>query len=590
MIQEEQSFLNIRQFVWQVIKPYGWWYFLVLQATIIGGSYIFINSYSIKLLVDAFSIDAPIEYSNLMLPIGLFIFAQVGNDLLWRISDFANSRSTPFIHKAIMLKSYNYVQYHSYDYFQNYSSGTIISKLKGILEGFERIFENIHYRAGLNFITMMSCVFSLLIVDTSVFLFMFLWVGIAMGVMYPICNMLNKLSDNLAESKHNVMGVFSDNIVNIYSLFYFAKRRSELASISDKISKQYIPHAVKFERSFFTLSLISNILYWFMLIFVFLFMIWLRKIGRISTGDFVFVMMTVLTITAELWTFTENVYELMKELGNFKASFSILNRPHDNVDKSSSRSFEILSTAIEFKDLTFQYESGNIIFDHLNLLIPAGQKIGIVGQSGAGKSTLISLLLKNFLPTKGQIIIDGHSIEDFNSDSIRSQIALIPQDIVLFHRTIGENIGYAKENATMDEIKLAAHFANIDTFIDSLPEKYDTFVGERGIKLSGGQRQRIAIARGFLKNASVTILDEATSSLDTATEQEIQKAIDKILSQKNTTVITIAHRLSSIRRMDRIVVMDGGKIIEDGSFDELLSKESGYFKKLWDNQVNGMVV
>lgn len=221
--------------------------------------------------------------------------------------------------------------------------------------------------------------------------------------------------------------------------------------------------------------------------------------------------------------------------------------------------------------------------------IKAGEKVGIVGHSGSGKSTLIALLLKNFKAGIGDIIIDNQSIYDTSSDSLREQISLIPQDIMLFHHSVGENIGYAKENALPHEIENAAKAANIHEFIESLPEKYNTIVGERGVKLSGGQRQRIAIARAILKNAPILVLDEATSSLDSHTEQEVQKSINTMLDIENVTIIAIAHRLSTIKHMDRIIVMDKGKIVEDGPFRELVRKEKGKFRELWEHQVNGFV-
>ncbi len=262
---------------------------------------------------------------------------------------------------------------------------------------------------------------------------------------------------------------------------------------------------------------------------------------------------------------------------------------------------------IHFKNIDFSYTDGNKVFSELSLGIAKGEKVGIVGHSGAGKSTLINLLLKNFAITNykywdrpakdsknsdegGNILINNQSIYDVSSDSLRSQISLIPQDIMLFHRSIGENIGYAKDSATQNEIEHAAKAANIHKFIETLPEKYSTLVGERGVKLSGGQRQRIAIARAILKNAPILILDEATSSLDSQTEQEIQKSINTMLDKNNATVIAIAHRLSTIKHLDRIIVIEDGQIVEDGSFADLLAKDNGKFKEMWEHQVNGMVV
>jgi ATP-binding cassette subfamily B protein len=280
----------------------------------------------------------------------------------------------------------------------------------------------------------------------------------------------------------------------------------------------------------------------------------------------------------------------MKGIGDFKSSFSIMTIPNTANENDNKIEFLIKNGGIVFNNISFSYDSRNKVFDKLNISIAPGEKIGLIGNSGTGKSTLVSLLLKNFSPDLGEILIDGLSIKNMTADSLRNQIALIPQDIMLFHRSIAENIGYSKDDAKLSEIKYAAKLANIHDFIEKLPEKYDTVVGERGIKLSGGQRQRIAIARAFLKNAPIIVLDEATSSLDSITEQQIQKSIDIILKQNNSTVIAIAHRLSTIKHMDRILVMEDGEIIEEGKFDELIIKKNSYFKKLWDSQVNGMIV
>ena len=581
---------TVWQFLWQVIKPYRFWYALMLQAPVLTAFYIFANNYSFKLLVDAFSIESPIQYSQLLFPITLFITAQIMLDVIWRLSNFAEWKCEPFARRKLLSTAYDYVQYHSYSYFQNTPSGTIISKLKGILDGYDTVFANLHHVVGKHFCVVLVSIFVLLVVNTSVFFFMLIWCILFIAIMLPMALKLNQLSNDAAERKHEVIGFFSDNITNIFSLFYFAKRHTELKRANDLMAKHYVPSQVTLYKYDFKFSVIGSVLYWIMLISIFLFMIYLRKNAEISTGDFLFVMLTTIAISFDLWSFMTGLCDFMKEIGDFKASFSILATPHTETDAPEAIAFPIQQGGIQFNNLSFTYGEGKPVFSQLNLTIKPGEKIGLIGHSGAGKSTLISLLLKNFKPTSGDILIDNQSIHRITSDSLRQQIALIPQDIMLFHRSIGDNIGYAKDDASLDEIQHAAKLSNIHEFIESLPEKYGTLVGERGIKLSGGQRQRIAIARAILKNAPIVILDEATSSLDSITEQEIQQSINLILEENKATVIAIAHRLSTIRHMDRIVVMEGGVIIEEGAFDQLISNEQGYFKKLWDSQVNGMVV
>lgn len=576
-------------FFWGIIKPYRWWYLLILQAPIVSALYLFANNYSLKLLVDAFTTAQPGHYSPLFYPIALFIGAQIVLESAWRLFNLGVWKTQPYIQKELFLSSYDYVQYHSYTYFQNTPSGSIVSKLKGIVDGYVSLFENLSYKAGKNLCVVVVSILVLFLVNTFVALFMFFWCTIVLAILVPMTLKLNRLSNLAAESKHQIIGRFSDNISNIFSLLYFSKRKQELRRAALDISHDFIPKQLQLERYNFKFQVIGSLLYWLMLIFILLFMVSLRMSGSISTGDFLFVMLTTIFISFDFWMLITGLCDFMKDLGDLKSSFSILSIPHQSLDKQGVKTIPRAQGKVEFKHVSFSYEDEKLVFSDLNLYIKAGEKIGIIGHSGAGKSTLISLLLKNFNPSTGSILLDGEDIRELSTDALRAQIALIPQDIMLFHRSIQENIGYAKEDASLAEIKTAAKMANIDDFIDSLPEKYDTLVGERGVKLSGGQRQRIAIARAILKNAPIIILDEATSSLDSITEQAIQQSINDILEQHNATVIAIAHRLSTIRHMDRIVVMEGGAIIEEGSFDQLMNATSGYFKRLWEAQVNGMI-
>jgi ATP-binding cassette subfamily B protein len=236
-----------------------------------------------------------------------------------------------------------------------------------------------------------------------------------------------------------------------------------------------------------------------------------------------------------------------------------------------------------FENVTFSYEPSKPIFSDLSLNIKPGEKIGLVGMSGAGKSTLVSLLLKYFDINQGRILIDNQNISQYSEDTIRAHVAVIPQDILLFHRSILDNIRYGNLESSEEAVMIAARMANIHDLIMSLPEQYQTLVGERGVKLSGGQRQRIAIARAILKNAPILILDEATSSLDTETEQLIQVSLDNLLEDSNVTVLAIAHRLSTLKHMDRIIVLENGKIVEEGSHNALIARDSVY-KRLWEMQ------
>jgi ATP-binding cassette subfamily B protein len=226
------------------------------------------------------------------------------------------------------------------------------------------------------------------------------------------------------------------------------------------------------------------------------------------------------------------------------------------------------------------------VFENLNVVIEPGQRVGLVGFSGSGKSTFVSLILRNFEPQSGCILIDGQDVCQTTQDSLHQQVSLIPQDPSLFHRSLQENIAYGRPWANDEQIREAARLAHADAFIDAMPDGYDSLVGERGVKLSGGQRQRIAIARVMLKDAPILILDEATSSLDSVTEKTIQENLDRVMGRK--TVIAIAHRLSTIAHLDRILVFDQGRIVEDGSHEALLAQK-GFYHRLWAMQAGGFL-
>lgn len=308
--------------------------------------------------------------------------------------------------------------------------------------------------------------------------------------------------------------------------------------------------------------------------------LWIHK--QISVGDVVYIF-TVIggsllgTIQMMMDTFDGKMYQLSL----LEKNLELFNEEPQIIDAENAHNLRANCKNIEIKNLCFAYENGNPIINNLNLSIKAGEKVGLVGVSGGGKTTLIHLLqrLENTPPK--MLFINGHDITELSQESLHKLIAFIPQDTSLFHRTIAENMAYGTFNATKKQIEDAAKMAYLADFINDLPQKYDTLVGDKGIKLSGGQRQRVAIARAILKNSPILILDEATSALDSESENYIQKAMKKLM--KGKTVIAIAHRLSTLKEMDRIIVLDKGKIIEQGKIEDLL-KSGGQFQHLWEIQ------
>ena len=311
-------------------------------------------------------------------------------------------------------------------------------------------------------------------------------------------------------------------------------------------------------------------------------MLKLKQNNEITTGDFVFVYAMVFQLAEALWHLMQEFQEFSVKMGDFTSSLALFKAYKSEYDANSTTDFNINEPSIEFKNIKFNYDSGKAVFNNFNFKIKAGEKVGIVGYTGAGKTTLVNILLKIFTPQSGEVIINNQNISGINNDILRRQIGLIPQDITLFHRNLMENIRYGRINATDEEVIKASKQANAHEFISNMQEGYNTLVGERGVKLSGGQRQRIAIARAILKNAPILILDEATSSLDSITEAYIQESISNAITGK--TVLAIAHRLSTLKDMDRIVVIDNGEIVAEGNHDTLLMDSNGLYYKIWHTQ------
>ncbi len=319
--------------------------------------------------------------------------------------------------------------------------------------------------------------------------------------------------------------------------------------------------------------------------------VWLWHSGSVSAGAVAVAITMSFRINGLSQYIMWESAMLFENIGTVTDGMKTLSKPHTIVDKPAALPLKVEQGAISFEHVDFSYESGKPLLNGFNLNIKAGEKVGLIGRSGAGKSTLVNLLLRFYEPQSGKILIDGQNVEDITQESLRAQIGLVTQDTSLLHRSVRDNIIYGRPNASDDEMIQAAEKAEAADFIPQLSDAqgrtgYDAHVGERGVKLSGGQRQRIAIARVMLKDAPILLLDEATSALDSEVEAAIQQSLDKMMDGK--TVIAIAHRLSTIAAMDRLIVLDKGKIVEEGTHAELLEK-GGLYAKLWAHQSGGFL-
>ena len=309
--------------------------------------------------------------------------------------------------------------------------------------------------------------------------------------------------------------------------------------------------------------------------------------GALELGVAVFIVAYLQRVASQIFSLGELVNGYDRVFIHSAPMTEILMSPNAIIDTKSAKKLSLKHGTIDLTSLSYRYPDGDeMVLDKLDLHIPAGQKVGIVGKSGSGKTTLTKLLLRFDDISEGSLAIDGQEIGQVSQQSLREAIAYVPQEPLLFHRSLRENIAYGKIDATTDEIRHAAKQAHALEFIDKLPKKFDTIVGERGIKLSGGQRQRIAIARAILKDAPILVLDEATSALDSESEKLIQASLDGLM--KGRTSIVIAHRLSTIAKLDRIIVLDKGKIVEDGTHAELIAAQ-GVYAKLWSHQSGGFI-
>lgn len=473
----------------------------------------------------------------------------------------------------------------SHGYFINRFAGSLLSKIGNVNGAVDSLISSFlwsHFGTFVSFLVTFIFIWFIDIPSSLLFLGL---VMVLLVVNYRWMPKKRELSKATAAAGSKSRGYVVDVFTNITATRQYALQETEQTmqqQLTTEFRDRRRQNWMYTERTLFYNSLI---LFVFGLgIFYFLVERWAAD--TISTADFVFVLALVGNLSGMLIFIGRAMTETARSFGEAEEGLEELLLPYEIVDAANAAPLAVTTGSIAWCDVTFTYGE-NRVFDDFNLMIEPGQRVGLVGASGAGKSTFVSLLLRQHELTGGAILIDGQNIAEVTQDSLRQQIAVVPQEPLLFHRTIRENIAYGKAGATDDEIFAVARKAQAHDFIMALPEGYDTLVGERGVKLSGGQKQRVAIARAMLKDAPILILDEATSALDSESEVAIQKALQELMEGK--TVVAIAHRLSTLREMDRILVLEQGKIIEDGTHASL-AEAGGTYQRLWQHQAGGFLV
>lgn len=477
-----------------------------------------------------------------------------------------------------------YATLHSHSYFSDRFAGSLSSKIGHAASGLRAMTGLIMWQF-VGFIVTIVTSFTLAFY-TSPFLALILlcWACVVTPINIYFSNKRIPISSAAQQAETILNGSTVDMLSNISAVHEYARRNFELTRLKGLIENRRIKglRNWKYGERVLLLNGITQTIFTGSIV---LGAVYLAGEELLTVGDIVLLLTVVIMIADKITMVGNHLNELAEIWGEIKESLEELLHKHDVADSADATMLKLQDGEIVFDHVTFGYQDEKI-FDDLVLTFKAGERVGVVGRSGAGKTTLMKVLLRHYDIVDGVVAIDGQNICKVTKESLRSAIAVVPQDSMLFHRSIRENIAYGNPEATEEDILLASKRAQAHEFIEKLAGGYDSMVGERGIKLSGGQKQRVAIARAILKNAPILLLDEATSALDSESEIAVQQALTSLMEGR--TVIAIAHRLSTLRAMDRIIVLEDGKVLEDGNHDELL-KQDGIYASLWAHQAGGFL-
>ncbi|MDZ3838777.1 MAG: ABC transporter ATP-binding protein [Rhodospirillales bacterium] len=569
------------RFLLHYVRRRIWSHLIVLTAILAAVGCAIGSQYAVKNLVDVLSMGKPSD--AVLWGAVVFLLGLVAADnLLWRVAGYTATHAFPAVGGDMRLDLFDHLSGHGTRYFSDRFPGALAGRITTAANSSWQIENSLAWTTIPPAAAVITAIALLASINWQITAVLLVIISVLGGIIAKLASNGSHLHARFAGRAAAVTGDLTDVVSNIGLVRAFGSRGRERDRLGRKIRREMFAQRQSL-RSLERLRLFHAISVFTVTAGVLTWAITLWRSGSITIGDVVLtttLSFTVLNASRDFATACVDVIQHFAKLGE---AVQVLALPHEMADAADAKPLINLGGSVEFANVSFSYPNGTKVLQGFNLGIVPGQKVGLVGRSGSGKTTILALLQRLYDPDGGQVLIDGQDISKVTQDSLRHSIAVVQQEISLFHRSILENLRYGKPEATDEEVYRAAEAAHCTEFISRLPEGFQTMVGERGVKLSGGQRQRLAIARAFLRDAPIILLDEATSALDTESEQSIQEALMRLV--KGRTVIAIAHRLSTLDSFDRIVVLDHGCIVEDGPSIELLER-NGIYSRMYSRQLS----
>lgn len=482
--------------------------------------------------------------------------------------------------------AFGYLLGHAHEFFISNFTGTLTRRVARYARSFEQVFDNLLFNFFSSFLFVAGAIVVLSLKSVLLGAGLLAWTVIFVYMQFRMMHSLQSLRADRTAEDSKVTGFLSDTMSNHSAIIAFATSGYESSRFKETIMRWYSATRKVWDADAWIYG-VQGLLAFGIELSILSGAVFLWQRGLVTVGDFVLIQVYIIGLMDRIWGIGRNMRQLYDAFADATEMLDILEMPHAIRDVSRAGPLHVGEGAIAFEHVRFEYHDSQEVLKDFNLAIAPNEKVALIGSSGAGKTTITKLLLRLYDVSAGSITIDGQDIAQVTQESLRSSIAFVPQEPMLFHRSLMENIRYGRQGATDEEVVEAAKQAHCHEFISQYSEGFETMVGERGVKLSGGERQRVAIARAILKNAPILVLDEATSSLDSESERLIQEALLRLM--KGKTVIAIAHRLSTVMNMDRLIVMEQGSVVLTGTHNELLAHESNLYKKLWEIQAGGFI-